>query len=124
MDWLDSVIQKADEGFSLLSNADKPLVLFGAGDKGRGAHKILSQKGIKIECFCDNNGRLCLTSYRDTPIYSYDMVRYLYPRYIMLLTMTKTKADAVKKQVSFYNIIDRVTEVWVMLEIVENNRKL
>jgi hypothetical protein len=102
MDWLDGIIDKTDECMRTLSDTEKPLILFGAGDKGRGAHKILSEKDIKIECFCDNNSALCLTDYRNTPVYSYDMVRYLYPRYTMLLTITKTKADTVRKQLASY----------------------
>jgi FkbM family methyltransferase len=86
-----------------LTNAEKPLVLFGMGDKGKGAHKILSERGIKIKCFCDNNSALCLTNYRDTPVYTYDMIRYLYPQYTMLFTMTKTKADSVRAQFASYH---------------------
>jgi FkbM family methyltransferase len=100
MDWLDEIVNKADESMRALAGAKKPVVLFGAGDKGKGAHKILSEKGIEIECFCDNNSALCLTNYRNTPVYSYDMVKFLYPRYTMFLAVTKSKADTLRVQLA------------------------
>jgi hypothetical protein len=119
MDWLDEIVNKTDEFMRALSDTEKPLILFGAGDKGRGAHKILSEKDIKIECFCDNNSALCLTDYRNTPVYSYDMVRYLYPRYTMLLTITKTKADTVMAQLAGYHDSNKAVHFCVPFDLAD-----
>jgi FkbM family methyltransferase len=119
MDWLDEIVNKADESMRALAGAEKPLVLFGAGDKGRGAHKILSEKGIEIECFCDNNSALCLTYYRNTPIYSYDMVKFLYPRYTMFLAITKSKADTLRAQLAACRDGNKVVHFCVPFDLAD-----
>jgi FkbM family methyltransferase len=119
MDWLDEIVNKTDECVRALASTEQPLILFGSGDKGRGAHKILSEKGIKIECFCDNNSALCLTDYRNTHVYSYDMIRYLYPRYTMLLTITKTKTRVVRTQLASYNDRNKAVHFCIPFDLAD-----
>jgi FkbM family methyltransferase len=102
MSWISFIMDEADKLWKLLSATKLPIILFGAGDKGKGAYKFLSEKGIKIECFCDNNNTLTLTHYREIPIYSYDIIRYLYSQYVMLLTVTETKFSFLESQIESY----------------------
>ncbi|MBP3285043.1 MAG: FkbM family methyltransferase [Clostridia bacterium] len=77
---------------------NRPIVLFGAGNKGEKALKLLQNFSIRPSCFCDNNIKLQGQLYCDLPVFSYDKVQKMYSDYTLLLTATSKNAEQMMRQ--------------------------
>lgn len=74
------------------------VILFGAGNKGEKALKLLQSYSVQPVCFCDNNLKLQGQSYCGLTVLSYEEVRKTWKDYILLLTATAKNAEQMMRQ--------------------------
>lgn len=92
------------------SMQSKPLVLFGASASGEKTYKLLSQKGVKIDYFCDNNKEKCGKTINNIEIISLNQLLTMDRDINILVTssfykeiMAQLKSYGFKNVISFEN---------------------
>lgn len=81
-----------------ITMSPKPIVLFGAGGKGKAALSVLHQRGVYPVCFCDNNPAVQNTQFEGLHCLSYAELREKYKEYIIFISATVEKAVEIRNQ--------------------------
>ena len=92
------VTSEPDELERLLLNGNHSVVIFGAGSVGEAVAKCLSDKGIKITAFCDNNKSGIFERF-NAPIVNIKTLISDYKDAILIICVSPLHNDNMKKQV-------------------------
>ena len=88
----------------LIPLREKDVVLFGAGDHGAVALRVLQERGVAVRCFCDNSALKQGTVYLGLPVLAPKELKTVYPHAVVFIA--SLYLDPIAEQLDALGISD------------------